>query len=63
VILTVLKFSVLTPVCIIVSFFVAYNIKIDLRGSGWGGINLIRFSQERDKWRILLKTVMNFWVP
>jgi hypothetical protein len=39
------------------------NIKIDLRGMGWGGTDWIRLAQDRDQWRVLMNTVMTFRVP
>jgi hypothetical protein len=40
-----------------------YNIKIDLEGVRWGGINFIVLSQDTDKWRALVNAVMNLRVP
>jgi hypothetical protein len=39
------------------------NIKIDLRETGWDGIDWITLAQDRDQWRALMNTVMNLWVP
>jgi hypothetical protein len=39
------------------------NIKIDLREKGWDGVDWIDLAQEKDKWRALVNTVMNFRVP
>jgi hypothetical protein len=41
----------------------ADNIKMDLRNIGWGGMNCIDVAQDRDKWRVLVNTVINFRVP
>jgi hypothetical protein len=41
----------------------ADNIKIDLREKGWGGMNWIEAAQDREQWRALVNTVMNFRVP
>jgi hypothetical protein len=39
------------------------NIKIDIRGTGWGGMDLIDLAQYRDQWTAPVSTVMNFRVP
>jgi hypothetical protein len=39
------------------------NIKMDLRESGRDGMDWIDLAQDRDRWRVLVNTVMNFWVP
>jgi hypothetical protein len=39
------------------------NIKMDLRETGWGGMNWIYGAQDRDQWRALVNTVMNLRVP
>jgi hypothetical protein len=38
------------------------NIKIDVRETGWDGMNRIELAQDREQWRALLKTVMNLRV-
>jgi hypothetical protein len=38
------------------------NIKMDLREVGWGYMGWIYMTQDRDRWRILVNAVMNFWV-
>jgi hypothetical protein len=38
------------------------NIKMDLREIGWGGMEWIVLSQDKDKWRALVKTIMNLRV-
>jgi hypothetical protein len=38
------------------------NIKVNLRKIGWGGIDWIDLAQDRDQWRALVNTAMNFWV-
>jgi hypothetical protein len=42
---------------------VGVNFKMDLREIGWGSMDLIDLAQDRDQWRALVNTVMNFWVP
>jgi hypothetical protein len=39
-----------------------YNIKMDLREIGWGGIDWIDLAEDRDQWRALVNTVMNHWI-
>jgi hypothetical protein len=35
------------------------NIKMDLRGIGWGGMDWVDLAPDGDQWRALLNTVMN----
>jgi hypothetical protein len=39
------------------------NIKMDLREIGWDGMDWIDLVQNRDQWRALVNTVINFQVP
>jgi hypothetical protein len=39
------------------------NIKIGLREIVWDGVDWIDLAQDKDKWRGLVKTVMNLRVP
>jgi hypothetical protein len=39
------------------------NIKMDLREIGWGGMDWIDLTQDRDRWIALVNTVMNLRVP
>jgi hypothetical protein len=39
------------------------NIKKDLQEVGWGGIDWMELSQNRDRWRALVIAVMELWVP
>jgi hypothetical protein len=39
------------------------NIKIDLREIGWDGMDWTDMAQDRDQWRALVNTVLNFRVP
>jgi hypothetical protein len=39
------------------------NIKDDLQEVGCGSIDWIDLVQDRDRWRALVKVVMNLWVP
>jgi hypothetical protein len=39
------------------------NIKMDLRGIAWDGMEWIDLAQDKGQWRALVNTVMNLWVP
>jgi hypothetical protein len=39
------------------------NIKMNLRETGWGGLDWIDLSQDSDQWRALVNTIMNLRVP
>jgi hypothetical protein len=39
------------------------NIKMDLRGIGFGDVDRIRWAQDRDRWRALVNMIMNLRVP
>jgi hypothetical protein len=39
------------------------NIKIDIRETGWDGMDWIDLAEDRDQWRALMNTVMNLRVP
>jgi hypothetical protein len=39
------------------------DIKMDLREIGFGDVDWIHWAQNRERWRALLNTVMNFRVP
>jgi hypothetical protein len=39
------------------------NIKADVQEVGCGGLDWTEVTQDRDRWRALVKAVMNLWVP
>jgi hypothetical protein len=39
------------------------DIKMDLRETGWCGMDLIEQAQHKDQWPALVKTVMNLRIP
>jgi hypothetical protein len=39
------------------------NIRMDLRGIRWGGMDWIDLAKDMDQWRGVVNTVMNLWVP
>jgi hypothetical protein len=39
------------------------NIEMDLKEVGWGGMDWIGVSQDRDRFGAVMNTVMNLWVP
>jgi hypothetical protein len=39
------------------------NIRMDLLEVGWGGVNWIGLAQDRDRWRVLMNSVLNLRVP
>jgi hypothetical protein len=39
------------------------NIKMNLEEVGCGGMDWIELAHDRDRWRALVNSVMNLWVP
>ena len=39
------------------------NMKVDLEEVGRGCGDWMELAKDRDRWRALVSTVMNFWVP
>jgi hypothetical protein len=39
------------------------NIKMDLQEVGWGGVDWANLAWDTERWRVLLKVVMNLLVP
>jgi hypothetical protein len=40
-----------------------YNVKMYLRDIGWSSVDWIDLTQDRDHWRVLVKTGMNRRIP
>jgi hypothetical protein len=38
-------------------------IGMDLGEMGWGGVDWAGLAEDRDKWRALVNSVLNLWVP
>jgi len=39
------------------------NIRVDLKETGWEGVEWIHLAQERNQWRAVVNTVMNLRFP
>jgi hypothetical protein len=39
------------------------NIRVDLGEVGWGDVDWIGLAQDRNRWRALVNSVLNFRVP
>jgi hypothetical protein len=39
------------------------NIRMDFREIGWEGVDWMHLAQDRDQWRAVVNTIMNFRVP
>jgi hypothetical protein len=39
------------------------NIRMDLLEVGWGDVEWICLAQDRNRWRALMNSVLNLWVP
>jgi hypothetical protein len=39
------------------------NIEMDLRDTGWDGVDWMDMAQDRDQWRALVNAVLNLRVP
>jgi hypothetical protein len=39
------------------------NIRLDLKEIDWESVDWMHLAQDRDQWRTLVKTVINFRVP
>jgi hypothetical protein len=38
------------------------NIRMDLGELGWGDVDWIGLAKDRNRWRALVKSVLNLWV-
>jgi hypothetical protein len=45
------------------SLLAAPCIRMDLVEVGWGDVDWIGLAQDRNKWRALVNSVLNLWVP
>jgi hypothetical protein len=39
------------------------KIRMDLVEVGWGDVDWIGLTQDRDRWRALVNSVLNLWIP
>jgi hypothetical protein len=39
------------------------NVRMDVREIGWEFVDWMHQAQDRNQWRALVNTAMNFWVP
>jgi hypothetical protein len=39
------------------------NIRMDLGEMRWGDVDWIGLAQDRNRWRALVNSVLNLWVP
>jgi hypothetical protein len=39
------------------------NIKMDLKGTEWKGMEMIHLVQDKNNFRAVVNTKINFWVP
>jgi hypothetical protein len=39
------------------------NIRMDLGGVGWGDVDWIGLAKDNNRWRALVNSVLNLWVP
>jgi hypothetical protein len=40
-----------------------YNIKMDLKETGWEDVDWMHLAQNRDQWRALMNALMNLRIP
>jgi hypothetical protein len=39
------------------------NIQMDLKGRGWYAVDWMHLDEDREKWRVVVETVVNLRVP
>jgi hypothetical protein len=39
------------------------NVRMDLREVRWGHVDWIGLAQDRNRWRALVNSILNLWVP
>jgi hypothetical protein len=39
------------------------NIRMDLEEVGWGDVDCFGLAKDRNRWRALVNSVLNLWVP
>jgi hypothetical protein len=39
------------------------NIRMDLGDVGWGDVDWIGLARDRNRWRALVNSVLNLWIP
>jgi hypothetical protein len=39
------------------------NIRMDLGEVGWGDVDWIGLAKDRNRWRAVVNSVLNLWVP
>jgi hypothetical protein len=39
------------------------NIRMDLGEVGWGDVGWIGLAKDRNRWRALVNSILNLWVP
>jgi hypothetical protein len=39
------------------------NIRMDLGEVGWGDVDWIGLAQDRNRWRALVNSILNLWIP
>jgi len=40
-----------------------FSVTMSLEETGWEEVDWIDLAQNKDKWLVVVKAVMNFWIP